>query len=641
MPNPKSLNRSVSEKLKSRFNIGKRLKSLSADALIELMKQTAPFDLGDLARMRMMILEEMKDKTFSHYVSQMDDFRKAIDKVIISDEDILNNNYWSDGLCKLPYWQTESPEIHKIYNRKRFRGTNGNAISFATKVISEDYVNQLLGNAYWMTEQQKVLFKTMLFTYFKTSERLWLVHLNMDFAFFNKMNDLNQKLKNEEPKNPTDVAKQIFKSLLSGSGSFILKILQQINTNNESTVGGFSVSEIAKDIFTTVPSLSDSERKFVVDAFDIDPSYISSMDPKVLGSASIAEAHKTFSQKYELDAVMKFIKPIYAYYFLCEINFLLTDAWIAIAKFSRSRKTIIQCRKLLMFFIREFIKEFDYTNEFNNTTVGFEVYANNSFARESRISSLVVLECKIDPFPVLILNFVSGKSIDALMSDPNLSKETLIELYSHVDKVIRLWFKNTLWGNGFFHADLHPGNLVLSKDNVLNLIDFGSCGVLRKDEQCAMINAMAISGQFQQIKDKKDLETPEGQLIHQQNLEVSKRFVEAIWNVCHVENYSTNHLNEIADLILKERYGTKYGLYFSGLFLDIIEFSDDIGLCTNSSILLFGRAAAYIASLMGAVQSKCDDVGVCPVWSIDGVIRSNLLQNPAQLGRFLIGLPVC
>eukprot|EP00439_Symbiodinium_sp_Y106_P055977 s1289_g7.t2 len=48
-------------------------------------------------------------------------------------------------------------------------------------------------------------------------------------------------------------------------------------------------------------------------------------------------------------------------------------------------------------------------------------------------------------------------------------------------RVLRLWGAFTL-GLGWFHSDPHPGNLMISEDNSLVLLDWGSVTVLRQDQ---------------------------------------------------------------------------------------------------------------------------------------------------------------
>lgn len=48
--------------------------------------------------------------------------------------------------------------------------------------------------------------------------------------------------------------------------------------------------------------------------------------------------------------------------------------------------------------------------------------------------------------------------------------------------MLQAWFGNALFGDGFFHADLHAGNIMTDK-NALTLIDFGNCQQLSKQDR--------------------------------------------------------------------------------------------------------------------------------------------------------------
>ena len=61
--------------------------------------------------------------------------------------------------------------------------------------------------------------------------------------------------------------------------------------------------------------------------------------------------------------------------------------------------------------------------------------------------------------------------------------------------LLETWYTEALFKSGFFHADLHAGNLFLDtsrtapepSDSLLTLIDFGSCGQLSRMEQRAVV----------------------------------------------------------------------------------------------------------------------------------------------------------
>ena len=66
---------------------------------------------------------------------------------------------------------------------------------------------------------------------------------------------------------------------------------------------------------------------------------------------------------------------------------------------------------------------------------------------------------------------------------------------NHILDVTKAWFDNALFGNGFFHGDLHGGNL-MTGTNGTTFIDFGNCSRLTPEEQksLTMMFATIVAG---------------------------------------------------------------------------------------------------------------------------------------------------
>lgn len=298
-----------------------------------------PFNLRELEEVRMDILYEMggyegndevppvQGKGFRYYVDQMNEVGDEIKEIMNDPDKVADDEYWSNGSQSEVYWEKQSPWMSKgrfkkalgklfpgldAYKKGRSRGSRGwwgkgsrdsrsrgaaaasasrksrkeSIVSRTTsRLLSEKFVDQLVGDASWMTPQQVVLFRTIVGTYFDNDIRLWPINLNMDFVY---------KTAEEQSASRTWTGnlEKLIKSALAGSGPFILKILQQINTGNESQVeGGLSVAKLTEDIFSNIPGLTLEESQYVKSKFSIAKTYTDNMNPVALGSASIAEAH--------------------------------------------------------------------------------------------------------------------------------------------------------------------------------------------------------------------------------------------------------------------------------------------------------------------------------------------------------------
>lgn len=602
------------------------------------------FSIQDIENIRMKILKKMKENKFTYYWKTIETIVNKLNNVISNDVDLQNDDYWIDEFGTDVWWEKENPNI----NQKYFSRIG--ITSVTTTFLNDKYVNKLIGEASWMTIQQVILFKTLISNYFKHDSDLFLIHLNMDYTYMKKINELK---KTNVKQNLKKQVENIIKSLLSGSGPFILKILQQINTSNTSKIKGIDVSELAKDIFTDTPSLTKEERLFIENNLEL--KGLKKIEDKTLGSASLGESHEALMEIRDGDeiqtikTVIKFLKPIYAYFFICEIYFLLKVCWKNIRSYTKQlllqkgidpqqeNKFVKQCRQLLLFLIKEFSKEFNFQQEYENTVRGYQIYNG----KNKYIKSVVAIDYALDPFPILALQHVPGKSLNTLLNEGTLSKKELENIYKLVDDLSVFWLQNILWSSdkntgGFFHADLHPGNVMYS-DGTLYVIDFGSFGVLSKQQQCSLITSMIISGQFYHLKNKEE-DLPK----HEKNIKTMKNFIKSIWNVCQVKNYDEKLLEDLSILILEKNYKKYNHIYFGEIFLDVVQYSEDVGDCVKGSVLMFGRGIAYINTLISAISSKCQDELKCPkYWKIDKIISRNLMIHPSNIINFLAHGSVC
>lgn len=629
-----------------------------------------PFDKNALPYMRFTILYEMRQKKFEYYIQKLNQLKNHINEVLSDKTKILNDHYWTEqeqfGRREI-FWQQESPWMKKIYDLPKIKSGLTTLSKFFTR---PRFVDKLVGNADWMTVQQIVLFKTIISTYFSNNIRLFPVNLNMDFVYLQR-HQHHERAFTSITRRFLKGTVNVLKSLLSGSGPFILKLLQQINTANENTiVGDITVADITGDIFSQIPDMTSRERKYLMEQLQMGDGLnemykqnITNMNRNTLGSASIAEAHESYftDGNNTTQTIVKFIKPMYVYYFLCECDFLLKVSWTKLREFARKiietpkRKTkntttttattttteehidilTIQCRQLLMFFVREFIKEFDYAQEYHNTLLGEKYYVYKN------IRSVHAFAYDITTFPVLILQRVPGLTMDKILRNPETpsNRVRMQRIHVLVRDLIVLWFRVALFSSGFFHADLHPGNIIWDeKNNILYIIDFGSCGQLPAHQRTQLIDAMFTSGRFKRMPQTgapSKLYTER----HKHNLSIARSFVREILALCEVQQdldqKQQSTVQYLSKMILAEAYRTG-NLYFSSLFLNIVEYSEDVGTCASNDILMFGRALAYLGNMAFLVEEICDNEEICPPWDAEQAIKSNIFRYPSRILKYLL-----
>ncbi len=118
---------------------------------------------------------------------------------------------------------------------------------------------------------------------------------------------------------------------------------------------------------------------------------------------------------------------------------------------------------------RIFLREIDFTREAANIKIA-RAYRHDEDAYIPEVYEELSTE------RMLVMEFIDGKKLR------DLDTETLKDPRSLAVQGLKSAIKQIL-EDGFFHADPHPGNLLLSKDKGLCLLDWGMVGRLTKDDR--------------------------------------------------------------------------------------------------------------------------------------------------------------
>lgn len=680
----------------------------------KLFSAIAPFGEKELEDIRMGILKEMHDKQFDYYTRQLNTIVDKINEAFDNDQKTLDDDYFSQSQV---WWQKESAWLKEKYVQLKigdFSFTkNPGLANVLSKFMNEYLVKVFVGAPQTMPKQQIMMFRSILLTYFKNPADLWPIMLNVDYVM--------QKSGVTRKTSVTESLVQFLTAMISGSGPMVLKIFQQLNSSaDKHQTDEFSVANLTKNVLSGVPNLTQQEVEYIKNNLNIDESLKKNMSIEPLYSGSLAQTHcskfdydpKTIKlnksdhacdSKAEFPVVIKIMKPVYMYYFLCEIHFLLDKTWKYFKKIAQTEndpiRTTLQLRQVLMFLVREFAKEFDYSNEAKNTIEGYKIYNQPS----ENIRCVQLVEQSTSPFPCLVLELASRVPLSKLLGefaklpndDPD-SKLILNSIYQNLSKLLKIWVVNLFWGTGFFHADLHAGNILIQdletlqkgQKPVLWVIDLGSAGKLTKEMQCNLIDAMLLPSnmhQFSQyvippicdechnnassqkidprnlakfykqfdslannqklslnkkmssVVDLKTLKQPELWAQHDHNIKIAQAFVRVLWKVCQVKNQTYDDMQTLAPKIIDYSQPLQFGYFFLAFILH----SKDIGKCTSNPTLMFGRAISYVNEMMWYFNSLCDDTEACPPWDLGALIAKMLATHPMQLANYLQKKSVC
>lgn len=195
-----------------------------------------------------------------------------------------------------------------------------------------------------------------------------------------------------------------------------------------------------------------------------------------LASASIGQVHEAVL-KDGTRVVLKIQRPGIRPKIESDVNILHAAAGYLEEAFEQAH--IMDLRGMVRDFAKSLGQELDYQVEANN----MERFRRNFAGSEDVKIPAIYRELCTDQ--VLTMEFIAGKKFDAVIAEGRAPEEIAKRYFNVAYKMLFI--------DGFFHGDLHPGNVLLLEDGRLGLLDCGMVGRLapsRKDKVVDIIHAV-------------------------------------------------------------------------------------------------------------------------------------------------------
>lgn len=252
--------------------------------------------------------------------------------------------------------------------------------------------------------------------------------------------------------------------------------------------------------FETVQSIIEEElNQPMGDLFE-------SFDEVPLAAASIGQVHRATLKTGESVAV-KVQRPEISN--KIDVDFEILSEMASLAQMRLDWAKQYQVKEVVEE-LKETLKlELDYTMEAHHMGRIGEQFANDP--------DVIIPEVFHDYTTkrVLVMDYIAGEKIRAIIDD-----HTKVDLKKKLaDKIVNMTFKQVLI-EGFFHADPHPGNLMVVDDRKMVLLDFGMVGQLTeemkhqfaqliiamtKEDTPMMVNVLLDMGIAPESIDKREL----------------------------------------------------------------------------------------------------------------------------------------
>ena len=309
-----------------------------------------------------------------------------------------------------------------------------------------------------------------LFVFFKLV-RAGILTLLIDKPFFNKKLNLTLKFLNLliYSENKDEIGKKLLRCLINLGPGYI-KFGQALSTRPD--LVDKKTCEYLKKLQDDMEPFSSSIAKNIIEKENHDSidNIFSSFNEKPIANASVAQVHTAILKSGETVAI-KILKPnIKEKLFKDFIFFYWVSKCLEIAIPSIKR---LKLSKNIEVLSEVSLNELDLTLEASAAEELSENFKDNPNYKVPKIY------WELTSKKILVLEYIQGIRID----DVNALKKANHNIKKITEIGTEVFFLQ-VFRDGFFHGDMHPGNILINPKGVLIPIDFGIMGRLsNKDRQ--------------------------------------------------------------------------------------------------------------------------------------------------------------
>ena len=241
-------------------------------------------------------------------------------------------------------------------------------------------------------------------------------------------------------------------------------------------------------------------------------------------------------------------------------------------------------------------KEMDYDNELMNLR-----HLSDNFRYNNKIKVPKVYP-EYSTGKVLTMEFIEGEKLAFVIDsdDPKYNKVLI------ADRIVRSYFKQ-IFEDGFFHADPHPSNIIISDDNTVVFIDVGMMGILDEDFK---INLAELMIHFSD----RDIDALINQLIYMDILN---------------ENVDIKVLKRDLNDLFSKYYGVELNR-FEGVIDDLLTLMQRYKVKLPNELVLMSRGISMIENIGQHLDPSIDVVAL-----LKPIAKKLMVQryNPIKIAK--------
>ncbi len=257
-------------------------------------------------------------------------------------------------------------------------------------------------------------------------------------------------------------------------GASFLKLAQVLATRAD--FFDHDYLQALRQLHDKMPPMNEFDRQRAFSRAFPDPDIFLDFNHEPLASASIGQVHKARLRESKAVVAVKLLRENIR--FQVRVDILLLNIFLKIFKPLFTDQTRHSIESVLKAFSRVILQEVSMQHELSNLEHFSQVYADSGV----RFPVPYHVYCSDT---ALVMSFEEGIRIDDVASIKKLDI-TFPELMQQ----LVLFYVEQMLVKGFFHADPHPGNIMVSPTGELILLDFGMVSRIPQNMRQAMIYAV-------------------------------------------------------------------------------------------------------------------------------------------------------
>ena len=308
--------------------------------------------------------------------------------------------------------------------------------------------------------------------------------------------------------------------------------------------------EELKELHDQLPAMSEDEFTIVYNrAFRVDD--FKSFDKTPIASASIGQVHVA----YMLDGTkvaVKLRRLVIADQVKADIKIINFFNIIFRPLFSHTTKNSIEA--VISEFSKMILQEVSLTHELGNLVKFSSVYKESGIRFPLAYKEL----CSDD---AIVMSFEEGFRFD----DKESIFKHKIDFKNIISKLVDFYTQQMLI-KGYFHADPHPGNLLVTKEGELILLDFGMVKTVPNNSRVAIIELIKAANE-QDYERYIDASKKLGTVAYEAPTAELAEFASKMFEIFSNENLSSESMQQLAFEVMESTRDLPFKLPSDAIYI--------------------------------------------------------------------------